>query len=106
MLAVPLSAQSSPHPVAGFDPTKLPAVNNVHVHNISGDVNKTVADLKGLVQPHDSPTAMTNITFEKVHVTGGDGWDCSNVWGSAVDTPGACDCLSRGCPKQSAITKP
>ena len=88
------------HPAGGYDPTKLPAVNNVHVHNISGDVNKTVAEIKGILQPFSSPTSMRNISFANVHVTGGDGgWECNNVWGSAVDTPGACDCLSKGCPK-------
>jgi hypothetical protein len=126
------------HPAAGFDPTKLPAVHSVHARNISGSVNITVAELKGLKQPKDSATAMTNITFENVHITGivyytvlctysvptlcmlihythtlysvctlyllyigGHPyplkWICSNVWGSAADSPGACECLSKGC---------
>ena len=92
------------HPAGGYDPTKLPAVNSVSVHNITGDVNKTVAEIKGILQPLDSPTSMRNFRFEHVHVTGGDGGgECSNVWGGAVDTPGACDCLAKGCPKPAAV---
>jgi hypothetical protein len=46
------------HPAAGFDPTKLPAVHSVHARNISGSVNMTVAELKGLPQPKDSVSGL------------------------------------------------
>lgn len=83
------------HPASGYDPKAIPALHSIHTENITGTTITSVAVLKGLSQ-QASKLSMYNVTFKDVDVQGLV-WQCSNVYGSEVNTPGACNCLASGC---------
>lgn len=84
------------HPQGGFNVSALPVVRGILTQNVTGKAS-VVADIRGLPhQSYSSRYAMQGINFVEVSVTGG-AWKCSNVFGSASNSPGACPCLPSGC---------
>jgi len=87
------------HPKHGYNKSAIPEVGAVHVHDVTGEA-EVAAELLGILEDPAGATApgryaMQGVTFDSVNVSGS--WRCSNVWGAATATAGACPCLASGC---------